>query len=177
MNTKNNKRRQKTIDTIESVFLNFLQTKELSQITVSEICKAADINRSTFYANYLDVYDLADKLCDKLEAQVAALYSEEYVSQTNSNDYLKLFRHVYENQIFYKTYFKLGYDGRHQITFYDTSQAQAHFNNRFIDYHIEFFKQGLNAIIKKWLAGGCKETPEDMQEILNSEYRGRTELW
>lgn len=177
MNTKNNKRRQETLHNIESAFLDFLQTKELAQITVSDICKAADINRSTFYANYLDVYDLADKLKEKLEAQVAQLYSEEYETYTNSNDYLKLFRHIYDNQILYNTYFKLGYDGRFQITLYDTDLAEKRFGGRFVDYHLEFFMQGLNAIIKKWLAGGCTETPKEMMEILDSEYKGKTDLW
>ena len=176
MNTKNNKRRQETLQNIERAFFNFLQTKELTQITVSDICKAAEINRSTFYANYLDVYDLADKMKEKLEAQVAELYSDERETHTNSNNYLKLFQHIYDNQIFYCTYFKLGYDGRYQITLYDTDLAEKRFKSRFIDYHIEFFMQGLNAIIKKWLAGGCKETPEEMMEILDSEYRGQTDL-
>lgn len=176
MNTKNNKRRQETIHTIERVFLEFLQTREISEVTVSDICKAADINRSTFYANYMDVYDLADKLRDKLESEVASLYAEEYETQTNSNDFSKLFRHIYENQIFYRTYFKLGYDERHQIVLYDTEAASKRFNNRFVEYHIEFFKHGLNAILKKWLAGGCKETPEEIAEILESEYKGKTDF-
>jgi hypothetical protein len=42
-----------------------------------------------------------------------------------------------------------------------------------IRYHIEFFRNGLNAIIKLWLAGGCKESPSEMAEILKKEYRGR----
>ena len=42
-----------------------------------------------------------------------------------------------------------------------------------IKYHIEFFRNGLNAIIKLWLAGGCQETPEEMAEVLKAEYRGR----
>lgn len=36
-----------------------------------------------------------------------------------------------------------------------------------------FFKAGLNAIVKKWLEGGCRETPEEMNEIIHSEYQGR----
>ena len=176
MNTRNNKRHQETIRRIEDVFLDRLQTKELSQITVSEICKAADINRSTFYANFMDVYDLADKMRDKLEAQVAALYSEEYENRQNSNDYLKLFRHICENQAFYKLFFKLGYDHDYQVVQYDTELAEKRFGGRFIEYHIEFFRQGLNAIIQKWLKDGCRETPEEMMEILDSEYRGRTDI-
>lgn len=173
MNKKNNKRRQETIHKIESVFLNFLQDREIQQITVSDICKEADINRSTFYANFADVYELADKICEKLNSEVAGLYREEYESGKNSNNYLKLFKHIYENQIFYKTYFKLGYDSRHKITMWDTELAKAHFNNRYIEYHLEFFKHGFNAIVKMWLNGGCLESPEEMTKILEEEYSDR----
>ena len=44
-------------------------------------------------------------------------------------------------------------------------------------YHIEFFKSGLTKIIKLWLQSGCQETPEEMFEIIKSEYRGREELF
>ena len=40
-----------------------------------------------------------------------------------------------------------------------------------ISYHIEFFMAGLNAIIKKWLYHGCKESPEEMNQILIDEYK------
>ena len=54
MNTKNNKRKRESMQKIEQVLIELLQTKELSQISVSEICKKADLNRSTFYANRHD---------------------------------------------------------------------------------------------------------------------------
>ena len=53
----------------------------------------------------------------------------------------------------------------------DKEVAEMFFDMKYIEYHIEFFKHGLNAIIKKWLNDGCKETPEELQDILNSEYR------
>lgn len=43
-----------------------------------------------------------------------------------------------------------------------------------MDYHIEFFKAGMMAIIKKWLFNNCKESPEEMIEIINSEYKGKS---
>ena len=173
MNTKNNKRRRESIEKIERVFVELLQTKELNEITVSDVCKACELNRSTFYANYIDIYDLADQIREHLEQEVSRLYEQETAQQFNSNDYLKLFRHIKDNQLFYRTYFKLGYDNQFKIRYYDVHQAERHFNNQYIDYHIAFFKSGLNAIIKMWLAGGCKETPEEMEAIINSEYQGR----
>lgn len=173
MNTKNNKRRRESVAKIEHAFVELLQTKQLNQITVSDICKRAGLNRTTFYANYLDIYDLADKIKEHLEHEIERLYQDERINKFNSNDYLKLFQHIKDNQLFYKTYFKLGYDNDYKILSYDTEQAEKYFNNKHIDYHIEFFRHGLNAVVKKWLENDCAETPEEIAEIIQSEYRGR----
>ena len=173
MNTPNNKRKKESMERIEKVFIELLQTKELNEISVSDICKRAGLNRTTFYANYADIYGLADAIRDKLENEVSGLYKEEVTQGFNSNDYLKLFRHIKDNQIFYNTYFKLGYDNNYKIIRYDTALARVHFQNRFIEYHMEFFKAGITHIIKLWLKNGCKESPEDMFEIIKSVYRGR----
>lgn len=175
MNIKNNKRRRESRESLEKVFIEQLQTKELGQISVSDLCKIAGLNRSTFYANYVDIYELADTIRKSLEENLDELYREDISDGFNSNDYLRLFQHIRDNQLFYKTYFKLGYDNDYKIVQYDTSLAKEHFGNRFIEYHCEFFKQGITAIIKKWLAQGCPETAEEMNEIIISEYRGRAE--
>ena len=60
MNTANNRRRRESVERIEKVFIDMLQTKELNEISVSDICKQAGLNRTTFYANYTDIYGLAD---------------------------------------------------------------------------------------------------------------------
>ena len=175
MNTPNNKRRKESMERIENVFVELLQTKELDEIRVSDICKRAGLNRTTFYANYTDIYGLADAIRNKLENEVTDLYEDEITQRFNSNDYLKLFRHIKDNQIFYQTYFKLGYDNEYKVIAYDVNLAREHFHNQFVEYHMEFFRAGITQIIKLWLKNGCRESPEDMVEILKSEYRGRAE--
>ena len=172
MNTKNNKRRQATIESIEKTFIELLQTREISQITVSDICKITGYNRTTFYANYLDIYDLADKIRDRLEAELNKLYENELFYNCG-NDYLKLFQHIKDNQIFYLTYFKLGYDSKHTVDLGSISQKQIGLPDDNLEYHIEFHKAGLNAIIKKWLASGCDKSPEEMVKIIKDEYTNR----
>lgn len=171
MNTPNNKRRKSSQDKIERAFIHFLQTKEINEISVTDICKETHLNRSTFYANYLDVYDLADKIVEKIEKDVSYLYKEEREKKYNSNDFLKLFRHIKENQIFYKTYFKLNQDKHFIIRQYDTNLSRKMYDDKFIDYHIEFFMAGLNAVIKKWLNNDCQESPEEIDAIIKSEYQ------
>ena len=176
MNKPNNKRKKETKDKISKVFINLLQTKEINEITVTDICKLAKINRSTFYVNYLDIYDLAEKIGQELEQEVAFLYQEEKNNQNNSNDFLKLFKHIKDNQIFYKTYFKLNMDQNFIIKEYDYNLSKELYDDKYIDYHMEFFKAGLNAIIKKWLNGGCMESPEEIENILKSEYQNKNNI-
>jgi AcrR family transcriptional regulator len=172
MNVKNNKRRKESQEKIERAFIELLQTREIKEITVSDLIKMTELNRSTFYANYIDIFDLADKTREKLENDFNNLFAD-YDSIGEGGGALKMFTHIRENQIFYRTYFKLCYDDKHLISIYDSKRAkQEHIDNN-IKYHIEFFRNGLNAIIKIWLAGGCKESPEEMAEVLKKEYRGR----
>lgn len=178
MNTKNNRRRKASIRLMEETFLRLLEDRELESITVSELCKECDLDRSTFYANFMDIYDLADHVRDRLEDEVSALYQDEWEKSHNSNDFLKLFCHIRDNQLLYRTFFKLGYAD--QFTMgqfqYDVNLAQRHFGDKNIPYHMEFFRSGFNAIVKMWLLGGCKEPPEEMAEILKTEYQGRMGL-
>lgn len=169
MNTKNNKRKRESIFKIESAFMDLLQEKSIEHISVTEICEKTGLNRSTFYANYIDIYDLAGKIGKALEKEFSNTFST--LSEQNS---LKVFRHIYENQQLYKTYFKLGFHERQLFSYeYDKKRAENDFDNKHLKYHIEFFRKGFNAIVKLWLEGGCIETPEEMQEVLQSEYRGR----
>ena len=173
MNKPNNKRKKASQEKIEKVFLNLIQAKDINEISITTICKLAHLNRSTFYANYLDIYDLADKIADKLENEVGNLYQMEKKNKYNSNENLKLFKHIKKKQMFYKTYFKLKKDEKFIIQKYDTNLSKNMYNDKFIDYHIEFFKAGLNAIIRKWLEGGCKETPEEIDNIIKDEYKNK----
>lgn len=172
MNTKNNKRRRESVEKIKKALVQLLQEKELKEISVTDICGLTQLNRSTFYANFLDIYDLADKLRGDLETEFSALFADyDYFNEQSGA--LKMFAHIKENQLFYLTYFKLCYDEAHKISVYDPRRAKKAHIDRNVDYHIEFFRAGINAIIKMWLEAGCVESPEEMEEVLKLEYRGR----
>lgn len=178
MNTINNKRKRNTKDKIEKVFVELLQKKDINEVSVTDICKLVKINRTTFYNNYIDIYDLAEQIKNKLEQDVYNLYEDERVNKYNSNDFSKIFKLVKENPLFFKTYFKLEGDSNifhfDQEHLYDTDLSKKYYNDEYIDYHIEFFKAGFNAILKKWLDNGCKESVDEMCKILESEYSIKT---
>lgn len=172
MNVKNNKRKKESQMKIKNTFFELLKKKELNKIKVSEICQMAEINRSTFYANYLDVFDLADKIFAELSREVESLFDTSKQSSLDEKAFLSLLTHVKENKEIYGYYFALGYENKKwTFTHFFVEQYASIEPN--IDYRIEFFRGGFNAIIKKWIENGCKETPEKMCEILCYEYRGR----
>ena len=173
MNKPNNKRKKESQDRMEKAFLQFVQKKEINEISVTDICKSANVNRSTFYANYLDIYDLADKVRERMIFEYASMYDGNTDGHTKEN-YIKMFKNIKENQIFYRTYFKLNYDS-YSIPdeFLDKDLSKKYYNNKLVDYHAEFFKAGISAIIKKWLNNNCKESPEDIASVIFTEYEGK----
>ncbi len=176
MNTPNNQRKKLSKEKIKKAFIEQIQQKKLHQISVSDIVKIAHINRSTFYANYIDIYDLTDKIKEEMFNNILELYKEEAISRKHSYNYLKLFRHIKDNQIYYKTLFKLNFDFCEYFnTELENDEAIKYYGTtKNVDYHITFFQAGLNAILKKWLFNGCIESPEEINEILNSEYKGKS---
>lgn len=64
------RRTKYTMTIIKDTFLNKLESKDITNITVTEICKDADINRATFYRYYVDIYDLLNKIQEEFTEEL-----------------------------------------------------------------------------------------------------------
>ena len=56
------RRAQRTAMQIKEVMFSFMREKAIHTIKVSDICKACQINRATFYDHYRDVFDLVQDM-------------------------------------------------------------------------------------------------------------------
>ena len=146
MNIKNNQRHKETINGIDAAFVSLLNEKELKDISVSELCERAEINRSTFYENYADVFALANGYAERIEKSVAE-------QPHTDGEFAWIFEHIKANADVFTIYFKLG-----------MSKKSA-------DYKNLFFRNGVYAAAKMWFEGGCVESPEQMGEIIKREYK------
>ncbi len=59
-------KREKTKKAIADAFAKYYREYDISQITVKMICKEAEINRSTFYAYYTDIYQLRKSIEEEI---------------------------------------------------------------------------------------------------------------
>ena len=84
---------EKTKTAIHNTFLELRSKKPLEKITIKELCEKAQINKSTFYSHYRDIYDLSDQLeTDVVASVIEAIPNpqnclEKYVSRLSLQGY------------------------------------------------------------------------------------------
>ncbi|MCM1026286.1 MAG: TetR/AcrR family transcriptional regulator [Roseburia sp.] len=185
MNTKGNQRAVQTEQKIKGVFLELLKEKEISRISVSEICGRAEIHRTTFYVHYRDVADLMEKLVGEMYGRIMSFFmqGEEGVS---ADGFLRLFEMIRGQKAFFMTYLEaggsldLGYDHlplELQERVDEVMKVMGFESEEELFYHQTFFCEGLSAVIRRWIKRGCRESPEEMRRIIVREYNPNAELF
>lgn len=75
-----------TVNVIKDSFLELIQDEPYSKISIKEICKVADISRSTFYLHFKSINDVLNAILD----DAIKMTSPDYLKISNfSIDYLK----------------------------------------------------------------------------------------
>lgn len=57
MERKSDRRTTYTIQMLHTAIVTLMQQKSIERITIRELCDTADVNRSTFYNHYNNIYD------------------------------------------------------------------------------------------------------------------------
>jgi len=162
---------------LEDSFIKLLEKKDISQISIKEICANADINRATFYSHYSDQNDLLKKIEDKLLDNVKAQLAEiDLVSNEVSAVLIaeKIFEYILENA----RLCKLLLSERGDVTFqkqimmlvYDKIITEITDNNKITkedaEYVYAFTITGCIGFVQKWLNDDMKKPPRYMAETV-----------
>lgn len=181
MNKPNNKRSQNTDEAIIRAAFQIMvsKAKPVSKITVREICELAEINRSTFYAHYTDVYDLFDKV----ERQIAKMCADTIISHMQNGGIQAVIESVFAFVLGYREFYQIYKETnrlsylmevltepfRRQVLQLKAGDFGYGIKNEML-YHYEFFTAGMGSMLSHWLDTGCRETPHELYEILLREY-------
>lgn len=82
---------------ITETFLNLLEKKDISNITVTEICELSDVNRGTFYRYYTDIYDLLKQIEQEFIEEIKSSPSMEYMEEHSIYSFTKGILQIFEN--------------------------------------------------------------------------------
>ena len=178
MNKKNNSRYKMSNEKIETAFLSLILNHKYENITISQVCKQADINRSTFYCHYDDINDLVIKIEGKFAKSMANIFN--YGERQNHQAFIEMFSFVKENKYFYKAFLNIPYatlaeNNIKQDVMLNLKKQPSitKFNDISLFYRANFFGAGIKEMCRLWLARDCKETPEQMALLLLDEYKNR----
>ena len=172
MNTANNQLRKDTDRRIRAVLLACLEQGK--EPTVGELCKGAQINRSTFYRHYLDIYDLMEKT--ETEIQKGLAKTLERGGDKKGDPLERLVRYVGDYGSFYRIYLQKHLNGSMEAGFqsYWELQLKPLFlragvtDERRMMYYYQFVKAGVMTVLKLWLEDGCRESPEEIARVLRA---------
>ena len=76
------KRIAKTKKNLKNAMITMLGEKDFEHITITELCRAAEISRITFYSHYSDKYALLDEIFDDM----LKLGTEDYYRRQRENN-------------------------------------------------------------------------------------------
>lgn len=112
---KEDRRTTYTKQVIRETFMELLQQKPIGKISVTQICKIAEISRSTFYLHYADCYQILEELqtefCDKLieaikphadSTPMGSMLDTHDIIRNNNDLYMILMRTEYPMHAFKK---------------------------------------------------------------------------
>ena len=79
------RRIRKTRAQLRQGLAELLKEKSLKEITIKELVEKVDINRSTFYLHYTDIYDMMEKIENELTGDIEDLIHTHPVSRGRKN--------------------------------------------------------------------------------------------
>ena len=176
----NDKRIRKTKQNIRDALFQLLENRSLDQITVSEIVKTADINRSTFYFYYEDINDLFRQTNDEvleMFAQDIIATDFRFNSKAEFVAYLSRFLNFCrENSVICKfvTSNRCNNDIADRIytelkkVIPDSRQSYTENDPRY--YLTTFAVAGFLFSVLEWIDDGMKITTDQMAEFLSETY-------
>ena len=168
---------------IRESLLSLMRDKPLNKITVREICERADVNRSTFYAYYEDIYDLHRMILkDYFHCQHRVIEEGKRLLRSRPDITALTVADFYD---FFLVYFGIVMENRELFTFVfnQNSDSSIHVNMRKLFYRqligmlpentpdkirdaffasFIFVSGGVTFLLMEWLNGGCRMPVETL---------------
>ena len=186
-----------TAKKMDKALIALLGEKSFEYITVSEICKRAEVNRSTFYLHYDNTVDLLEETARYLIDDFTSYFNVDFMNFREqlydrpiddlnfmTDEYLHPYLlYIKDNKRVYSTVLS------HSVSFglnevfqqlYDTifNPVLERYDYPVADrkYAMMFYLNGITAIVSEWLKDGCEKSVDDVSKIICGCIFGRRGL-
>ncbi len=171
---------------MDDALVLLLEQKEFSDISITDICEKAGVNRSTFYAHYENLYDLLKEtqesaiteFFDSLNSDIgpsdfSKMSADEliFISPQYLVPYLKFIK---KNRRLYEVYnnsnvFAVGEMDKQLIEniFIPVYAKNGVTDRRVVEYMSRYFISGVSAITMEWVKRGCEDDIMFICEVIS----------
>lgn len=175
-----------TAEKMDKAFLELLQKKDLSFITVKEICQRAGVNRSTFYLHYETIGDLLEESLEYMNNKFLETFKDRQsvlpeIESCSPDEliwikpeyllpylnYVKNNRQLYQAAMEHPAVF--GVDTTYKRMFkhiFDPVMERFGVPLDERHYLMAFYLKGITGIIEEWLKGGCEDDIEHITKVI-----------
>ncbi len=172
---------------MDLALIALLKEKPFEYITVSEICKKAEVNRSTFYLHYETIGDLLDESARYLLDDFLSYFTPDIKSVSLNFTKCRLDELVFIRDEYLIPYLKYVKDNKeifttivnHNRTFkFDVVHRRMFDNiyNPILDrfgypeknrnYVMMYYLNGIIAVFLEWLKSDCDKSADEVAEII-----------
>ena len=164
-----NRKVQYTRMVLADSLIELMKAKPFEKITIRELCDLANVNRSTFYLHYEDIYALL-RYIEELsglfhEGEKAVVNSLERLFECflKNSKHLKVLMSEHGDQAFQKRVFRAAY----QMCDFSSMQSTLKIEKALEeDLHFIFLVSGGVGIVQHWLKNDLKESPREIAEAV-----------
>lgn len=175
MERRENQRVQLTKRLLKEALLKLLQEKPLDQISVSELCRVADINRATFYNHYAIPRDVLREMEQEIAAELRKLAPAEQTAETARKYMEDICAYLYDRRILMRILLESQTD---EDILEIVSETNRRYWSRFgghsehnldeagVALMVTFYSSGAYYMIRRWLLEGVDKTPREVAELV-----------
>lgn len=174
---KENRRIRYTRMALRESLLSQLEHMPINKISVSQVCDQADVNRSTFYLYYKDVYDLNDQIQQELYDEIFKLVSEDIDLVPGLTLLRRIYELIYKNRDLARVVFGKYGDKEFMkkiITIYhdqavsDWMKETKDVDKDTLSYLYTFLTYTNLGMVEHWINTDFRETPEQLAKMTSN---------
>lgn len=176
-NAKKDRRIGRTKKMIKAALLDLLQGQKINQISITELCDQADINRKTFYNHYSDIRGVIDEIEDDYISKYLSYLDKENILYDLADPYpfiRRLTDEIEQNANIYlmvtKTdeslYLKEKIKNQLSKHLNIISQQKPQIDREFFLFYIDFITAGIAAVYEQWLVSNKQMNKEKLSKLI-----------
>ena len=164
----------KSKESLMSALIGLMGKKKLEELTISEICQEADVNRNTFYSHYSSVRELFEEMNGKY---MEALFASAKVFDEPNDSTIKNLVNVLDKMkekgnltkiIFYESKSIKHLNTLLQILFPTSIIDNLKIENLSLEECHAFLIGGITSLILRWIENDFQESPKNFgRKIFN----------